>query len=156
MLFVAYGWLDVATLTAMNTAGRSRDSLVAALSAARIPAANHGYIRRLTDIIGISECNFVAASERYVRALRKDGTGELRIYSGYTLGFSEEEATRLGAGADTVRQSSKSKAWFISHPVHGDLELRGPIARKTQRDAAVCGGCGEQKSLSGACFNCDD
>jgi hypothetical protein len=156
LCFAAYGLLDVATLTLMNTSGQSWDSLIAALNQARIPLANHGYVRRLTDAIGISECEAVDASERYVRAVRRDGSGELRIYSGYTLGFSENEATCLGAGADTVRQSSKSKAWFISHPVHGDLEPRGSAARRTQREAAVCSGCGEQKSLSGACFNCDD
>lgn len=136
-------------LAAMETTEESHDSLISALTKARIPLANHGYIQRITNAIGISGCLAVDASSRYVRAYRRDGSGELRIYSGYTVGFTEEEATRIGVGADTVRQSSKNKTWFISHPEHGDLDERGKAGRKVTREAAFCGGCGQQQSLTG-------
>lgn len=140
----------------MKTTEESHDSLISALNKARIPLANHGYIQHITNAIGISGCLAVDASSRYVRADRRDGSGELRIYSGYTVGFTEEEAARIGVGADTVRQSSKNKTWFISHPEHGDLDERGKSARKVTREAAICSGCGQQQSLTGVCDNCDE
>jgi len=138
--------------------GTAEDSLTSALTKARIPSANHAFIRRVTNEIGVSGYRAVEASERYVAAPRTDGLGELRIYSGYTLGLiSEEEARRVAPGADTIRQSSKSRKWFVSHPQHGDLELRGERTRRTPREAEPCpNGCGYELSLAGKCPNCSD
>jgi hypothetical protein len=140
----------------MNPADESHDSLISALNKAHIPSANHTFIQLISDAVGISGYHAVEASTRYVRAFRRGGLGELRIYSGYTIGFTKDEADRVGVSADTVRQSSKNKTWLVSHPEHGDLEPRGQADRKAQREADFCEGCGEQLSLTGACNNCDD
>lgn len=140
-----------------NPMAIAEHSLTSALTKAGIPSANHEFIRHLAGEIGVSGYRFVEASERYVAAPRRDGLGELRFYSGYTLGFlSEEEARRVAPGADTIRQSSKSRKWFVSHPQHGNLELRGARARRTHRPAGSCpNGCGYELSLTGHCPACD-
>ena len=105
----------------------ANDSLTSALSKARIPTANHAFIRKLTDAVGIAGYRVVEAPETYISATRRDGLRDLRIHSGYTIGFTtEEEARRVGAGADTIRKSYKLKStWLVSHPQHGDLGVRG-------------------------------
>lgn len=135
------------------------DSLTSALSKAKFPLANHAFIRQITDAVGISKFRLVPAAERYIAATRRDGHGELRIYSGYTIRFlNEEEARRVGAGADTVRESYASGGgWLVSHPEHGDLERRSPRTVKKKREAEKCpSNCGYELSLTGKCPNCDD
>ena len=139
----------------MDTAN---DSLTSALSKARIPSANHAFIRKLTDAVGIAGYRVVEASEMYIAAKRRDGLRELRIHSGYTIGFTtEDEARRVGAGADTIRQSYKLKStWLVSHPQHGDLGQRGKNAPPSRREAAMCPkGCGYPLPLTGVCDQCD-
>ena len=68
-------------------------SLTSALSKARIRAANHAFIRTLTDAVGIIGYRVVEASETYIAATRRDAGRELRIYSGYTIGFATEEVS---------------------------------------------------------------
>ena len=139
----------------MDTAN---DSLTSALSKARIPSANHAFIRKLTDAVGIAGYRVVEASEMYVAAKRRDGLRELRIHSGYTIGFTtEEEARRFGAGADTIRKSYKLKStWLVSHPQHGDLGLRDKNSPPVRREAAMCPkGCGYPLALTGVCDHCD-
>jgi hypothetical protein len=136
----------------------ANDSLTYALSQARIPAANHEFIRKLTDAVGIAAYRVVEASETYIAATRRDGLRDVRIYSGYTIGFTtEEEARRVGAGADTIRKSSKlPSTWLVSHPQHGDLGLRGTSSARTRREPTMCPkGCGYPLSLTGVCDHCD-
>jgi hypothetical protein len=136
----------------------ANDSLTSALSKARIPSANHAFIRKLTDAVGIAGYSVVEASQAYIAATRRDGLRELRIHSGYTIGFTtEEEARRVGAGADTIRRSYKLKStWLVSHPQHGDLGQRGKSALASRREAAMCSkGCGYPLSLTGVCDHCD-
>jgi len=136
----------------------ANDSLTSALSKARIPSANHAFIRRPTGAVGIAGYRVIAASETYVAATRRDGLRELRIHSGYTIGFTtEDEARRVGAGADTIRRSYKLKStWLVSHPQHGELGLRGKSSLPVRREAAVCPkGCGYALSLTGVCDHCD-
>ncbi len=132
--------------------------LTSALSKARIPAANHAFIRKLTDAVGIIGYRVVEASETYIAATRRDGLCELRIYSGYTIGFAtEEEARRVGAGADTIRKSFKLRStWLVSHPQHGNLGLRAKSAPVVRREATICPeGCGYPLPLTGVCDHCD-
>jgi hypothetical protein len=132
--------------------------MASALSKARIPSANHAFIRKLTDAVGIAGYRVVEASEMYIAAERRDGLRELRIHSGYTIGFTtEEEARRVGAGADTIRKSYKLKStWLVSHPQHGDLGQRGKNAPPSRREAAMCPkGCGIPLPLTGVCDQCD-
>lgn len=105
-------------------------SLTSALSKTRILPGNHAFIRRLTGAVGIADYRVVEASETYVAAIRRDGLRELRIHSGHTIGFTTgAEARRVGAGADTIRQSYKLKStWLVSHPQQRDLGLRGKSA----------------------------
>ncbi|MCB1290811.1 MAG: hypothetical protein H6521_09330 [Mycolicibacterium sp.] len=147
--------VPVTTLATVDTAN---DSLTSALAKARIPSANHAFIRKLTDAVGIAGYRVVEASETYVAATRCDGLRDLRIHSGYTIGFTtEEEARRVGAGADTIRKSYKlTSTWLVSHPQHGDLGLRGKSSPSARREAAMCPkGCGYPLSLTGVCDHCD-
>lgn len=134
------------------------DSLTSALSKARIPSANHAFIRTMMDAVGISGYHVFEASESYISATRRDGLRDLRIHSGYTIGFTtEEEARRVGVGADTIRPSFKLKStWLVSHPQHGDLGARGTSSGDTRREAIMCPkGCGYPLPLTGVCDNCD-
>ena len=141
----------------MSEMNEHSDSLTSALSKARFPAENHGFIRQFTESLGITRFHFKDASERYIAAVRRDGLPDLRIFSGYTIGFaSEEEARRVGAGADTIRESFKADGrWLVSHPVHGDLDRRSGGPGKKRRDPRLCpNGCGEELPLTGICDNC--
>ncbi|WP_287016978.1 hypothetical protein [Gordonia sp. (in: high G+C Gram-positive bacteria)] len=143
----------------MTTDDRYPESLAAALATARFPSANHEFIRHLTAAIGISGYRHVPADERYIAALRQDGRGELRIYSGYTIRFVDEaEARRVGAGADTIRPSVKAGGgWLVSHPEHGDLDRRSGTGGSTQDNSRQCPNrCGYELSARGRCPTCDD
>ena len=81
-----------------------------------------------------SRYEFVGASYRYISATRRDGTGELRIHSGCTTGFTEDEARRFGVGSDEARpattQGTRSRkahsivCQSISHGVLGSAPRR--------------------------------
>ena len=139
----------------MDTAN---DSLTSALSKARIPSANHAFIRKLTDAVGIVGYRVVEASRAYIAATRRDGTAELRIYSGCTTGFTEDEARRFGVGSDMVRPATaQGGTWLVGHPVHGDLSLRGPNSSTNKPEPERCTRCGiYELSLSGVCQGCDE
>ena len=147
-------------MAAMTTADDSSDSLIAALSKARIPLDNHKYVERLMGAVGIREYRAVPTSDKpHVVAVRADGLPDLRIYSGYTIGFTTgEEARRVGFGSDTIRASDDAgKIWLVSHPVHGDLDKRGPADQTKRRDPGKCPRCGiYELSVSGKCPSCDE
>lgn len=136
----------------------AEDSFVSAWSKAQFPDANRAFAKRICDGVGVTGFEFVPASYRYIAAKRRDGGGELRIHPGCTTGFTEEEARRLGAGADEVRLSStRGRGWLVSHPVHGDVGLRGPASKSKKAEAQRCGRCGVYElSVSGVCPGCDD
>lgn len=62
----------------MTTADQPSDSLIAAMTKARIPADNHEFICRLTTAIGVTEYRAVAGPDKlYVIARRRDGLPDL-------------------------------------------------------------------------------
>ena len=131
------------------------DSLLSALTKARITSENHAFIRRLTDTVGISGYTFAEADKPYVRAARRDGQRDLHIHWGYTTGFpSEQDALRACGGAGEVAPSSMRGTWYVAHPVN-NIYTGSERTRKTQREAGFCGGCREQLPLTGVCGNCD-
>lgn len=136
----------------------TEDSFTSAWSKAAFPPENRSFVESLCAAVGISRYQFVPAAYRYIAATRRDGSGELRIHSGCTTGFTEEEAHRFGAGADEVRLSStRGRGWLVSHPQHGDVALRGPAAKTTKRAAERCPGCGiYELSITGVCPGCDE
>jgi hypothetical protein len=139
----------------MTTAERPSDSLVAAMEKAKIPAANHEFIRRITTASGITEYQAVERDdEPYVIARRRDGLPDLHIYSGYTTGFtSKGEIVRIaGSGADCA-PSPRSGTWLVEHPTNRVRPGRGR-ARDVRREAGFCS-CGMQLSLTGICASCD-
>lgn len=142
----------------MSTADGSPDSFTSAWSQAKFPPENRAFVEDLCATIGISGYRFVPGSNRYIAATRRDRTGELRVHSGYTTGFTETEAKRLGAGADDIRASTSQRGtWFFTHPVHGDTSLRGGNAATKRRESRRCPQCGiYELSLSGQCPGCDD
>jgi hypothetical protein len=138
----------------MSTADQpSSDSLTAALSKARIPSANHGFIRDFTNAVGIADYQVVEASKTYIRATRRDGLPDLHIYYGYTTGFTtEEEISRVAAGA--VRgPSSRKGTLYVEHP-ETKVRPRSTRSADIRREAAFCD-CGMQKSVTGVCSSCD-
>ena len=133
------------------------DSFTSAWSKAGFPPENRAFAERVAAEIGVSGYRFRPGSDRYIAAARRDGKGELRIHSGYTAGFTEAEARRLGAGADMVRPSTtQGVTWLVSHPTHGDLSLGGSND-STVREAQRCRRCGiYELSVSGVCPGCDE
>ena len=142
-------------LTSMSDSDPS-DSLLSALQKARITSENHAFIRSLTDRVGIDRYTAVESGKSHVRAARRDGLRDLRIYWGYTAGFvSEEDARRASGGAGKIGPSSSVKGtWYVTHP-DNRVEPRGERTRKTQREGGFCPRCSEQLPLTAVCGNCD-
>lgn len=140
----------------MNTFGLQSDSLVAALSAARIPSANYEFIRAITDVVGVEGYRFIDQPDKpYVIATRRDGGRDLHIYYGATNGFySEDEVIRV-AGNDADRRASGSRkgTWCVEHPVN-QSRPPGPRSRDVRREGTRCD-CGMQRSVTGVCGSCD-
>ena len=134
------------------------DSLISALTAARITTDNFAFIRRLTNEVGITSYQVVDLSDRsYVEAARRDGLPALHIYWGYTTGFTtQEEAARIGVGLAATGPSGRPKGtWYVTHPVN-NVRVGGEVVRKVKREGGICQkGCGEQLPLTGVCGNCD-
>ncbi|WP_081290115.1 endonuclease/exonuclease/phosphatase family protein [Mycobacterium asiaticum] len=134
---------------------QSHDSLVAALTKARIAAGNHEFIRRFTTQIGITSYRVVDRPDKpCVVASRRDGQRDLHIFYGYTTGFtSEEEIARLfGAGAGSNVNSPKG-TWWVEHPVNRVRPSSKP-SRDARREGRICD-CGMQLSVTGVCSSCD-
>jgi len=138
----------------MSTADQpASDSLTSALSKAKIPSVNHGFIRSVTSAIGIAGYDVVEASKTYIRATRRDGLPDLHIYYGYTTGFTtREELVGIAEGAIHAPKSS-ADAWWVEHP---ETKVRPASTRAAdvRREAAFCD-CGMQKSVTGVCSSCD-
>ncbi len=141
----------------MDTSDETSSSLLSELAKARIPSQNHAFIRQITEGVGICAYRAVDVAEPYVAATRRDGLRDLRIYSGYTIGFAtEEEAIRVGTGAEVIRPSYKTTGvWLVSHPLHGDLGRRSGTTRKPQREAVMCPKCFQELPGTRICDNCD-
>lgn len=140
----------------MNNTGSLSISLTAALSAARIPAANHDFIRAFTTAIGIAEYHYVnQPGKPYVVAMRRDGGLPLHIYYGATNGFySEEEVIRIaGSAVDRRESGSRKGTWCVEHPVN-QSRPPGPPSRDVRREGTICA-CGMQRSVTGVCPSCD-
>ncbi len=129
-----------------------------AWSKADFPGENLAFIKSFCAEIGIASYEFVPDAYRYIRATRRDGTGELRIHWGCTTGFTEDEARRIGAGADEVRPSTtQGRSWLVSHPEHRDVFLRGTNTSPNKRAAGRCDACGiYELSVTGVCPGCHD
>ena len=138
----------------MSTADEpSSESLTSALSKAKIPSVNHGFIRSVTSAIGIAEYDVVKASKTYIRATRRDGLPDLHIYYGYTNGFTTEEEISRVAGGAVRGASSREGTLYVEHP---ETKVRPGSTRAAdvRREAAFCD-CGMQKSVTGVCSSCD-
>lgn len=139
----------------------STDSLIAALNAADITSDNHLFIRRLMDTIGISGyLTKNAQNEAYVLAQRRDGLPDLRIYWGYTTGFTtEQEAARLGAtlGTESGKSGKLKGKWYVGHPVNRGLGPRRGNASTKKPEPEKCPRCHIYTlSVTGICPGCDD
>lgn len=136
------------------------DSLTAALNDAGLASDNHLFIRRLMDSIGIVGYVPKKASKAYVLAARRDGLPDLRIYWGYTTGFTtEEEAARLGAalGTESGKSGKLKGRWYVGHPVNRGLGPRGGNASTNKREPGKCPRCRIYTlSVTGICPGCDD
>lgn len=139
----------------MTTADDPSDSLIATLTRARIPAANHEFIRRFTSAIGIADYRAVVRPDKpYVIAARRDGLADLHIYYGYTTGFTSEDEIIRAAGKGSGRApSSRKGTWYLEHPTN-QVRPGGERSHSVRREAGYCD-CGMQLSLTGVCDNCD-
>lgn len=142
----------VASVAALN---QTSDSLLQALSEARIPLANHEFIRKVADAAGIDGYRVIDQTDKpYVVARRRDGARDLHIYYGATNGFdSEEETVRLAPNAVGRGPSSRRGTWYVLHPVN-KARVGGKSSRDLRRNATYCG-CGMELSLTGVCSSCD-
>lgn len=131
------------------------DSLVAALTAARIPVENHQFIRGFTAAVGIAGYTAVVRPDKsYVKAARRDDLPDLHIYYGYTTGFTGEDEIIRAAGLGAGRApSSRKGTWYVTHPTN-QVRSGGDRSRSVRPEAGYCG-CGMQLSLTGVCGNCD-
>ncbi|AYE99306.1 hypothetical protein C0J29_30510 (plasmid) [Mycobacterium paragordonae] len=141
----------------MNVTDEPSDSLLSALTKAKITSENHPFIRRLTDAVGISGYRAVERSDKpYVIATRRDGLRDLHIYWGYTTGFTtKEEAVRVAGGVGTVGSSSSPKGtWYVTHPVN-KVYSGAERSRTVRREAGLCPSCRQQLPVTGVCDNCE-
>lgn len=131
------------------------DSLVAALSKARVPAENHDFIRRFTTAVGIAEFRAVERADKpYVIAVRGDGRPDLHIFYGYTTGFiSKEEIVAVAGSGVGCAPSSRKGTWYVKHPIN-QVRPSGKRSQSVTRAAKMCD-CGMQLSVTGVCSNCD-
>jgi hypothetical protein len=138
----------------MTTSNELSDSLLAAMTTAKIPAANHDFIQRFTAEVGITDYRVVQRQDKWhVVATRRDGLPALHIFYGYTNGFtSKEEIVRVaGAGVPCAPSSRKGK-WYVEHPI-SQVRAGAERARDARREGSFCT-CGMQLSLTGVCSNC--
>ncbi len=139
----------------MTTSEESSTSLISALSSARIPVENHEFIRRFTSAIGIRNFRAVISEDKpHVVASRLDGLPDLRIYYGYTTGFSSDEeiVEAIGGGADRG-PSSRNGFWYVAHPTN-QVYSGAERAKDKRREGAFCS-CGMQLSVTGVCASCE-
>ena len=139
----------------MSTSDQTSDSLIVALSEARIPGANHEFIRRITAAVGIAGYRVVHnVGKSYVVATRRDGGRDLHIEYGYTNGFiSEDETIRVAPDAVGRGPSSRKDTWYVAHPVN-QVRDGSERSRDVRRQARLCS-CGMELSLTGVCGSCD-
>lgn len=139
----------------MTTTGQAPESLIAALTKARIPAENHEFIRRVTAAVGITEYRAVVRPDKsHVIAARRDGLADLHIYYGYTTGFtSKAEILRVAGSGAGCAPSSRRGTWYVEHPTNKVRPGTSGVHRG-QRDAGFCS-CGMQLPLTGVCAYCD-
>lgn len=139
----------------MDISEQTSDSLIAALSEARIPAENHAFIREIANAVDTVRYRVVHnVGKSYIVATRRDGGRDLHIESGATNGFdSEDEAIRIAPNAVGWGPSSRKGTWYVLHPVN-KARVTGERSRDVQRKATFCA-CGMEMSLTGVCGNCD-
>jgi hypothetical protein len=142
----------------MTNSHDTSDSFVSAWSKASFPDGNFAFVKHFCAEIGIKKFEFKPASYRYIQAIRRDGTGELRIHWGCTTGFTEAEARRFGVGADEVRPATtQGTTWLVSHPEHRDVSLRGGNSSGKKTEPQRCPECGiYELSVTGVCPGCHD
>lgn len=136
------------------------DSLIAALNDVGIRSDNHVFVRRLMDAVGISGYTPINADEPYVLAARRDGLPDIRIYWGYTTGFTtNEEASRLAAelGTEAGKSGKLKGKWYVGHPVNGGLGPRTGNTSSKKLEPGKCSRCSIYTlSVTGICPGCDD
>lgn len=139
-----------------NSRDESIDSLLGALTKARIPAENHDFIRAMVSKVGIAEYRAMSidSTTPFVLATRRDGLPPLRIYYGYTSGFLTESEAASASGTPGHRPSSGKGPWFVAHPIN-KVRYGGERPKDRRREAGLCATCGIQLPLTGVCDDCD-
>ena len=142
----------------MSNTDETADSFTSAWSKAKFPPENRAFVERFTAEIGICRYEFKPTDYRYIAATRRDGTGELRIHSGCTTGFTEDEARHFGVGSDEVRPATtQGVTWLVALPVHGDVSLRGTNGSTSKPAPERCPECHiYELSVTGVCPSCHD
>jgi len=132
------------------------DSLISALTKARIPVANHQFIGRFAAAANIAGYHLVERSDKpYVIARRSDGLPDLHIHYGYTTGFTSEDDVVQCAGTEAKRgpSSSRKTTWYVAHPVNR-VRPDGATSRHTGRPSAGICSCGMELPVTGVCGSC--
>lgn len=116
----------------------------------RFPVDNDAFIRRFTDHIGI---DYFEVTSTYVRAVRRDGGDDLRVYRSGTNGFASEAEVIAACGDASRGPSERTGLWRVDHP--NQAPERGPATsasgRRTHGEHGVCLECFTERSVTGAC-----
>ena len=129
------------------------DSLINALTEARIPGENHAFIRSIINAVDVSELTVNGSTDKpYVLVTRRNGGRPLRIYYGYTTGFNSKEEI-IAIFGDTASPTDSKNGWWVPHPENRIYD-GSERAKNQRREAGFCD-CGMQLSLTGACSSCE-
>ena len=134
------------------TTDSQRESLIGALVSARIPTENHAFIQAMVASAGLNQFHAVDVSEPYVSATGNSNFPELRIFWGYTTGFTSEEQASTVCGVAGERPLSGKGPWFVAHPTN---RVRREAQQRSHRlKADLCSTCSMELPLTGVCDEC--
>jgi len=117
----------------------------------RVPAANHGTVRRIVDRVGIASFH---ETQTYIRAERADGQPPLRIAKGWVNGFTDQDEaiTAGGPGNPTWQSIERHPLWGLWMPENNAHDGGGNGGRRAEQQP--CPTCGELMPLTNVCDFC--
>jgi len=128
----------------------SPDALTTLLTRRRVPLENHAAIAAACGAIGISS---LRETSGYIVASRSAPGPDLRIYSGWTEGFtSADEAQALEPNAGVEADGDRPGLFYAKHRANRIGQGgAGGVRSSAEADYGTCPICFLRFSASGAC-----